>query len=92
MRVLAEREPWMADGLCFEMVEKVGPAERDRLFFPSQGGDTKRGKAICADCPVRQECADYAIEHRELFGIWGGLSERERRRIRTARRREEGAA
>jgi len=47
------------------------------IFFPERGGNTKRAKAICAKCPVRQECEDYADP--EKFGIWGGLAEIERR-------------
>ena len=41
----------------------------------------RRAKAICEVCPVVGPCAAYAITHRELYGVWGGLSERERRRL-----------
>jgi WhiB family transcriptional regulator, redox-sensing transcriptional regulator len=51
------------------------------LFFPDRGGDVDRAKAICADCPVRDDCLDYALRWRIRFGIWGGLSERSRRRL-----------
>jgi WhiB family redox-sensing transcriptional regulator len=54
------------------------------LFFPGQGEDTRRAKAICARCPVQTFCLNEALANREKFGIWGGLSERERRRIRRA--------
>lgn len=51
-------------------------------FFPEKGGTTAPAKKICLDCPVRAECLDYALAHDERFGIWGGLSERERRRLK----------
>ena len=55
------------------------------LFFPERGASTRKAKAICAACDVRQECLDYAITSGEKFGIWGGMSERERRRVRRQR-------
>jgi WhiB family redox-sensing transcriptional regulator len=51
-------------------------------FFPEKGGSTREAKKICVGCEVRSECLEYALEHDERFGIWGGLSERERRRLR----------
>jgi WhiB family redox-sensing transcriptional regulator len=53
-------------------------------FFPEKGCSTRDGKKICAKCEVMMECRAYAILHDERFGIWGGLSERERRSIRRA--------
>ncbi len=58
------------------------------LFFPSRGEDTSDAKAVCKACDVRNMCLDFALERGEKHGIWGGLSERERRRIRRARRME----
>ncbi|MFP3914367.1 MAG: WhiB family transcriptional regulator [Actinomycetota bacterium] len=55
------------------------------LFFPERGASTRKAKAICAECQVQAECLDYAIEIGEKFGIWGGMSERERRRVRRER-------
>lgn len=55
------------------------------LFFPERGASTKEAKAVCRGCIVRQECLEYAIVNGEKFGIWGGLSERERRRLRRQR-------
>lgn len=52
------------------------------LFFPERGESVEAAKAVCALCPVRQECLDFALVSRETHGIWGGLSERERRRLR----------
>lgn len=64
------------------------------LFFPERGASTKEAKTVCHGCEVRLECLDYALRHGEKFGIWGGQSERERRRIRRQRaiqRRREAA-
>ena len=55
------------------------------LFFPCRGSSTREAKEVCRGCVVRVECLDYAIAHGEKWGIWGGLSERERRRVRRAR-------
>ena len=54
-------------------------------FFPEKGGSTREAKKVCHTCEVRAECLDYALANDERFGIWGGLSERERRRIRRQR-------
>ena len=68
---------WQADALC---------AQTDpEAFFPEKGGSTREAKRVCEACDVRQECLDYAMANDERFGIWGGLSERERRRLRRAR-------
>lgn len=55
------------------------------LFFPERGASTREAKAVCSRCVVRTECLEYALNNAEKFGIWGGLSERERRRIRKLR-------
>ena len=55
------------------------------LFFPERGASTRKAKAICNACQVKAECLEFAIQQSEKFGIWGGLSERERRRIRKER-------
>jgi WhiB family redox-sensing transcriptional regulator len=69
-----------------------GGAQHDRrygvdpdLFFPERGASTKEAKAVCQGCVVREDCLEYALANGEKFGIWGGLSERERRRIRRQR-------
>ena len=65
---------WQEDALC---------AQSDpEAFFPEKGGSTRDAKRICAQCTVRAECLEYALKNDERFGIWGGLSERERRRLR----------
>ncbi len=51
-------------------------------FFPEKGGSTREAKRICLGCEVRDECLEYALANDERFGIWGGLSERERRRLK----------
>lgn len=71
--------------------EGAEPAWQDRAlcaqtdpeaFFPEKGGSTREAKRVCRSCEVRAECLEYALEHDERFGIWGGLSERERRRLK----------
>lgn len=56
------------------------------LFYPERGVSTSEAKSVCAGCEVTAECLEYAVRSGEKFGIWGGLSERERRTIRRARR------
>ena len=53
-------------------------------FFPEKGGSTREAKRVCRSCEVKGECLDYALENDERFGIWGGMSERERRRLKRA--------
>ena len=69
---------WMERGKCREM----DPA----LFFPNDGMGVQVAQRICAECPVREECLEYALANRVDHGVWGGTSERERRRILRSRR------
>lgn len=69
---------WRAAGNC------VG-VDPD-LFFPKRGESTREAKAVCQGCTVRDECLEHALARPERYGIWGGASERERRRLRRARR------
>jgi WhiB family redox-sensing transcriptional regulator len=55
------------------------------LFFPERGASTREAKEVCRGCTVRSDCLEFALCNGEKFGIWGGLSERERRRIRRER-------
>ena len=65
---------WQERALC---------AQTDpEAFFPEKGGSTREAKKVCQNCEVRQECLEYALANDERFGIWGGLSERERRKLR----------
>ena len=67
---------WQERALC---------AQTDpEAFFPEKGGSTREAKKVCTTCEVRVECLEYALENDERFGIWGGLSERERRRMKKA--------
>jgi WhiB family redox-sensing transcriptional regulator len=65
---------WQERSLC---------AQTDpEAFFPEKGGSTREAKKVCIGCEVRAECLEYALAHDERFGIWGGLSERERRKLK----------
>ncbi|MFC7376322.1 WhiB family transcriptional regulator [Brachybacterium sp. GCM10030267] len=65
---------WQERALC---------AQTDpEAFFPEKGGSTREAKKVCVSCEVRAECLEYALENDERFGIWGGLSERERRKLK----------
>jgi len=65
---------WQTGALC---------AQTDpEAFFPEKGGSTREAKSVCKVCEVKQECLDYALAHDERYGIWGGLSERERRKLK----------
>src|SRR6202161_506889 len=55
------------------------------LFFPERGASTREAKEVCRGCVVREDCLEYALANGEKFGIWGGMSERERRGLRRAR-------
>ena len=55
------------------------------LFFPERGASTREAKEVCRGCEVRIDCLEYALQNGEKFGIWGGMSERERLRIRRQR-------
>jgi hypothetical protein len=73
IRLVINPEPWVEQALC---------AQTDpELFFPEKGGSALPAKAICRRCPVTEQCLDYALTHRERHGVWGGMSERERRAL-----------
>ena len=55
------------------------------MFFPGRGESAGPARQICAGCPVREPCLDYAISHGIVHGIWGGLAERDRRALRSRR-------
>lgn len=56
------------------------------MFYPGRGESTREAKAVCAQCGARDECLDHALANNERFGVWGGTSERQRRRLRRTRR------
>lgn len=63
--------------------ERAVCAQTDpEAFYPEKGGSTKAAKAMCAVCPVRERCLIDALDNDERFGIWGGMSERERRKMK----------
>ncbi len=62
------------------------------LFFPERGASTREAKEVCRGCVVKDDCLEFALANGEKFGIWGGMSERERRRIRRQRALERQAA
>jgi WhiB family redox-sensing transcriptional regulator len=66
-----------------DWTERALCAQTDpEAFFPEKGGSTREAKKVCLGCEVRAECLEYALANDERFGIWGGLSERERRRLK----------
>ena len=71
---VADEDQWQERALC---------AQTDpEAFFPEKGGSTREAKRICQGCEVKDMCLEYALANDERFGIWGGLSERERRRLK----------
>ena len=75
---LGEDYSWQADASC-----RGVDAE---LFFPQTDEDAETAKAICETCPVRLTCLAFALERNERFGVWGGLTEKERARLSPAAR------
>ena len=75
-----------SDGGPLEWQQRALCAQTDpEAFFPEKGGSTREAKRVCAGCEVAVECLDYALANDERFGIWGGFSERERRRLKQRR-------
>ena len=74
---------WMVRGKCRTMPPAV--------FFPSDGVGVEVARRICAGCPVQRPCLEYALFHHIEHGVWGGASERERRRILRQRRLRDAA-
>jgi len=69
---------WTRKALCAE----VDP----EIFFPEKGERTAHVKQICKACIVRVECLEYSLQNNERFGVWGGLTEHDRRRVRAKRK------
>ena len=74
----APETSWMHDGLCRQLAPST--------FFPNDGVGVEMARRICMSCPVQDACLEYALAERIDHGVWGGTSERERRRILRARR------
>lgn len=81
---LFPRPAWMHRGACTDPQVAAN-------FFPTRGESPAPAKAVCAECPVREDCLEYAVTHRELNGVWGGVSERRRRAIRSERLKSRAA-
>lgn len=68
------RDDWVFDALY---------AQTDpEAFYPPTGGSTREAKRVCMRCEVREQCSQWALDHHERYGVWGGLSERQRRRLK----------
>lgn len=80
-------QPWIDDAVC---------AQTDpEAFFPEQGGSSREARRVCLTCTARTDCLEWALATGERFGIWGGMTERERRELRkrdAGVEQEEGAA
>jgi len=74
--VIPKPPRWMAYALCAQVDNDV--------FFPEKGASVRVAKTVCRRCDVRKECLEYAVNTGERFGVWGGMSERERRSLRRA--------
>jgi WhiB family redox-sensing transcriptional regulator len=75
-----DRPRWQRDALCKD--------HDTNIFYPAPGDVEllRKAKGICKECPVRQNCLEYALDNSERFGIWGGKSARERMLILRAKR------
>ena len=71
---LPAEQSWQERALCSQTDPEA--------FFPEKGGSTREAKRVCLTCDVRGDCLEYALHNDERFGIWGGLSERERRKLK----------
>jgi WhiB family transcriptional regulator, redox-sensing transcriptional regulator len=78
-----DQAPWIALARCRDLAPKI--------FFPSDGPGVEVAKRYCAECLVKRACLEFALENQIHHGVWGGTSERERRRI-AKRRREKRLA
>ncbi len=74
-------ESWRQDAACRDLDPNI--------FFPANDEAAGAAKAVCATCPVREDCLEYAVATRQDDGVWGGLDETERKRVR--RRRQQAA-
>jgi len=70
---------WRASGLCTQTDPE--------LFFPEKATQSRDARAVCARCPVSAKCLEYALTHDRVYGVWGGTTERERRKLTTTQGR-----
>jgi WhiB family redox-sensing transcriptional regulator len=69
---------WMREAACRGM--------DTNLFFPITGQHAVEAKTVCARCPVAEACRDYALKSGEKWGVWGGMTEKDRKTVRRARK------
>ena len=74
------------DDLAWQDLARCAEVDPE-VWFPEKGGSTRPAKAVCQNCEVRAQCLEYALEHEYIagYGIWGGMSERERRHLKHQR-------
>ncbi|MEU1039248.1 WhiB family transcriptional regulator [Streptomyces sp. NPDC005551] len=75
--IIEPRTAWREQALCAQTGAD--------FFFPEPGSSVREAKRICGMCEMRSACLDYALNNDERFGVWGGLSEKERLGLRRAR-------
>jgi len=85
MRLEINEQPWVDDAACRGHAKKTGSYD---IFFSEDVNLQKEAMKICQACGVRLKCLDYAIDHVIIYGVWGGLTEKQRQRIRRRRYRE----
>lgn len=86
LTALDTREETDRDWMVFGSCTTTDP----EMFFPDKGGSPRDAKVVCEGCDVRERCLEWALEHNEQFGIWGGLSERQRHQLRVQREGKRG--
>lgn len=73
--LMGDAPDWQTRALCSQTDPEA--------FFPEQGGSPHLAKRICGRCEVKDDCLRHALDHNERYGIWGGLSEQERRNLKS---------
>lgn len=81
-----DQNNWRAEAICAS-----GDIET-AVFFSDMKSSIETAKEICASCAVRSDCLEYAMSAGEKFGVWGGLTVKERRRLSRYRAQERGHA
>lgn len=85
MSITGERPEWFDQAACQSYAERMGGPARDRIFFPARGETTTKARQICAECPVSDQCLEWALVTGQKYGVWAGTSERQRRVLRRER-------
>jgi WhiB family transcriptional regulator, redox-sensing transcriptional regulator len=78
---LASDLAWQREAAC----RGLGAGDSQTIFFPSRGDSIEEARAICRECPVTAQCLDFALAN-GCIGVWGGTTERQRRRLRRSQR------